>query len=425
MQLPGPGQFVDDQEALHRHLRLGAQLRPGLLPLFRGELLLLPQHGLDVLVDHGDGDLEGVGRQHLLQEPTPEGSLGLLVRLLLQVLPDPLPELLQGLELPHRGREGVVQLGKLQLLPSVQEDPEAIRLSPPLLGGEVIGEGDGELPVLSGRQRPDGLLHPGDGLGLAQHELVGPGLVPLFLQALDPDRDLVPVPGGAGLGGNPRPLLFPEPGEDLLHLLLPHRHPPALHLEAGDVGQLEAGGHVEGDLEGEVLVPLVVDLRDLSLGDGTELPLLQDPPVGLADDPVQELLVQGRAEPLLDDGRGDLPGPESGKAELGRQLADGDGALRLHDVGGDGDAQRAAPPFPFLQGDLESGGIHGHSASRGVRGSQEAARAGHGRNAPAGARWRPGSAKGGTRTPTARGHEILSLARLPVPPLSRLVRPET
>jgi hypothetical protein len=97
--------------------------------------------------------------------------------------------------------------------------------------------------------------------------------------------------------------------------------------------------------------PVVLHVVDLPLADRGDALGLERLAVRLLDQPVDRLLVDGRAEALLDDARRELALPESGQARPpGDLLRDAD-ARAADPLGRNGDGELATPGGDLLDGD--------------------------------------------------------------------------
>src|SRR5690606_578517 len=155
----------------------------------------------------------------------------------------------------------------------------------------------------------------------------------------------------------------------------------------------------ERDTEGQVRAGLVLHLLDRPLRDRLEALRLQRLAVRVADDPLHRLVLDRRPVFPLQHVRRDLPLAEARQLQPLRQPARDLAPLPLHALRGDRDDQTPRPRARLLDRDLQVRRFLRHSAPGKVLTSR---------------------CERGTRTPTGAAHEILSLARLPVPPLSRV-----
>ena len=160
----------------------------------------------------------------------------------------------------------------------------------------------------------------------------------------------------------------------------------------------------------------IVDVADVGRVDRLEPLLAQRIVDGARDQVVRDVVKDLVLEALLDDARRRLARPEAGDARLARVVARDAVDLGVDHIGGDFDAHGLARLV-----DVGKFGFHRCACGHAVRYCRSASEAGARcrAEARAGRRAKAG-AKGGSRTRMAVNHRILSPARLPIPPLSRL-----
>src|SRR6267378_104434 len=93
------------------------------------------------------------------------------------------PERLERLEVAHLPRERIGQRGELLAFHFPQGELDIARLPPLRFFGEVVGEADGRIDGVTGREVHDALLHVGNRPAFAQDELVGLGILDLAVLA--------------------------------------------------------------------------------------------------------------------------------------------------------------------------------------------------------------------------------------------------
>ena len=152
---------------------------------------------------------------------------------------------------------------------------------------------------------------------------------------------------------------------------------------------------------------------------------------GTVHEGIHRTLVDQRAVAFLHETRGDLaltkPLDAGGLANLRRLAAPRGGHLRSRDRNLETAQVVVLPPHLDIERLCRGGACVGFAQGR--FGSGSASPDGRtvrcafreSRRARGTGRVTSRSAKGGIRTPTARGHQLLRLARLPIPPLSRTV----
>jgi hypothetical protein len=234
-----------------------------------------------------------------------------------------------------------------------------LRVALALLVREVLGEGDLELVVGAHVEGEDRLLDGRDRLSLADHEAVGASLLALG-ERRDLDLYLMAVIGLAGLDRLPLGALVTEPIENRVDVLVGDLAGRSGHGEPGDAIERDLGLHLELDLELEIGARLVLHVRDLPLRDRVQGLGGERLPERLLDHPVHRLLLDGRAEALLDDPLRELPLAETGEPGAAGELG-GDGAACAGDPrGGNRDGQPPAPGLGLVDGDLQVRRIYGH-----------------------------------------------------------------
>ena len=128
-----------------------------------------------------------------------------------------------------------------------EADAKMFFFSAPFFVGKVVREADYELSAHSDLQGLDRLFDIGNGVALSQHELVGlrDSLTILF-ETFDLDPYHVTVFGSpTSLQGSPGPILFLEPLQHLLKLLVQALDGRTFHLEATQPGDVEFRANVE------------------------------------------------------------------------------------------------------------------------------------------------------------------------------------
>ena len=375
---------IEDQVAPHLCFGRRGELAREVGPTVLGYAVRLGIR-VDGSLDQGPRGGDAIRLHDLLDQVSPDLGVRFPPRLLLQVLADRFPQGLQGIEIPHLAREGVVELGELLPLHFVQGDPHVAGLPALRLIREVARKPHGRVDGLPGEESHDALLHIGNRLSAPQDELVG-----LWVTRLASPS---PFAGGDGhvhevleLGllaghGSPGRLLRAELLELGDHLVFGDLGDLALERELADPLQLQVGLHLHVELEREGGPGVPFQVVNVRVGDG-----------------LQGLLGEGRLPALADH-------------LLQRVLPDVVGELLPHERGGGlalAKARQASAPLVIrgraLFGLAHVLDRHGHRerSSPGLFGGLLDQDGGHATMNLTGA-WRQGTGKATTRRTDASG----------------------
>jgi hypothetical protein len=400
LQLPLSGELLEHQRVQDAASALGLHLDPDLVPV--NLLVGLTLHGqsvgepVHVLVERF---ADQPGRQlvvgEVLLQVVQRGPAPRVAAVAQLLVPkdhgDPLTELLQCLE-AHALGQRVIGVRQALALDSLDLNGVAHGLPGAIGVLVVVREPSFRDPLVADLGPLQCLVDLRRDRPLADHE---PGVLLLVRRLVGVVHDTVEVSlhqeavlDRTVLDRLPGCLLVADLVQFLVDFRFGHIGRDLGKLDPVQVGQIVLGPHFEHRLEHEAAVLAELRLGDPRLGQRYEVFLLLDE---FRPDLLNEMLAEIRLD-LLGKARRHrrrrgLAHPEPGDLGVPAELANDGLALRGNGVCGDGcvDLDRVVR----FAGDRVC-----HEFS-------------------------PGGAKGGTRTPTGQAHEILSLARLPVPPLSQ------
>src|SRR5262245_1215371 len=198
--------------------------------------------------------------------------------------------------------------------------------------------------------------------------------------------------------------------EHALDLVVLHLRRRTDDVEVAEIPEDDRGANVDGRRVAQSLTGLEGVGVDLRRPDDGEVMLVHGVMERVLDQPAQHLATDVVAKVSLEHPSWRLPRSKPGEPRLASDLCERAVDLGLDDRRGDLDLQPPAARSDLLDG--HSGGVAARLRMRFLGGVHWRVS----RRGPDLAR----SARGGTRTPTV-AREILSLVRLPVPPLSRRI----